>query len=81
MQLFSLYWLNHLNRQPRNENLQKSAKNRVSNEMKTLQCKVCNYSYQCVSLLLLIVNIFNRNNNSSVMEMALIEIFLFILCE
>ena len=34
-----------------------------------------------VSLLLVIIKTFNRNIKSTVMEMALTEIFLFILCE
>ena len=62
--------------QPRSENLQKPAENRLSNSMK-------NFMMQSVQLLkfimcilcLLTISTFNRNVRSTVMKLALNEIF------
>ena len=45
------------------------------NQWKTLQCEIAIIDIYNVSWLLLIINTFNRNIKSTVMEMALIEMF------
>ena len=66
------YWC--INWHPHSENLQKLARNRVSNPMKNFTYLKCSYLW-CVCLLLLIISAFNGNIESIAMEMALTEIF------